>query len=103
MEIFITAPQGKGKSTLAEAIALMHGAQAGRPTIERVSVAGNGSIGTIARSVKHADILIFDDLWAPHQLAKARSVNELLTPSLSIYVTQSDLAVELVRTGSAFI
>lgn len=95
MEIFVTAAQGAGKSTLARKIATEYTllTKDGKPTrITEVSVYGK----TLDRYVQGSHIVIFEDIHKQTQLDKARAFyKKQERKPLCIYVTTSDLNVSL--------
>lgn len=96
MEIFVTAAQGAGKSTLARKIAMEHTllTKDGKPTrITEVSVYG----ASLERDIAGSHIVIFEDIHKQTQLDAARAFYALQARKpLCIYVTSSHLRVSLI-------
>lgn len=96
MEVFITAAQGAGKTTLARKMATefsILGKKPSKPTrITEVSVYGK----SLERDVQGSDIIIFEDIYKQDQLNAARAyyAKQERKP-LCFYVTTSDLNVTI--------
>lgn len=97
MEIFITAPQGGGKTLLAQRIATEYLLLLQSTKEKPMRVTSTFDYGkNLEKDVEGSDIIIFDEIASQSDLTKARAIHKKAgRKPLCIYVTHDRLTVKL--------